>query len=222
MDNGKLMAIDYPVLATKGVALFPHNDISIEAGRVFSKRAIRRANELHNGYIFVVPQRKYDTDVISLDTISHMGTVAKIKSVRNYENGIIKVSVSGISRAHINNMYMNDGVYFANIELKDDIDVSPEVEAAYVRSTAKVLEEFISSAPNVPKSAIERLTKGLAAGEFTDVLAQSFVKDTTSQIELLNELDIGKRMELCISHLTKEKQIDSIEQEISEKVHLKE
>ena len=55
MDNTKLtMEIDYPILATKGVALFPHNDISIEAGRVFSKRAIRKANESFNGYIFMV------------------------------------------------------------------------------------------------------------------------------------------------------------------------
>ena len=57
MDNTKLtMEIDYPVLATKGVALFPHNDINIEAGRVFSKRAIRKANEAFNGTILVVPQ----------------------------------------------------------------------------------------------------------------------------------------------------------------------
>ena len=90
MDNKKIMENDYPVLATKGVALFPHNDISIEAGRVFSKRAIRKANELYNGYIFVVPQTKFESDHINLDTLSKIGTIAKIKSVRNYDNGIIK------------------------------------------------------------------------------------------------------------------------------------
>ena len=57
MDNKNIsFELDYPVLATKGVALFPHNDINIEAGRVFSKRAIRKANEEFNGYILVVPQ----------------------------------------------------------------------------------------------------------------------------------------------------------------------
>ena len=41
MDNKNVaLEVDYPVLATKGVALFPHNDINIEAGRVFSKKAI--------------------------------------------------------------------------------------------------------------------------------------------------------------------------------------
>ena len=35
MDKNIAIEMDYPVLATKGVALFPHNDISIEAGRVF-------------------------------------------------------------------------------------------------------------------------------------------------------------------------------------------
>ena len=221
MDNKKVMENDYPVLATKGVALFPHNDISIEAGRVFSKRAIRKANESFNGYIFVVPQTKFESDHINLETLSKIGTIAKIKSVRNYENGIIKVTVNGISRAQINSIYMEEGVYYSKIELKEDIEISPEEEAAYVRTTAKVLEDYLTHTPNVPKSVVERLTKGIGAAEFTNVIGQSFIKDSASQIKILNELDIGKRMELCIAHLNKEKQIDAIENEISEKVRKK-
>ena len=64
---------------------------------------------------------------------------------------------------------------------------------------------------------VDRLSKGIAASEFTDVLAQTFVKDPKRQIELLNELNIGKRMEICIAYLENEKQIDKIENEISEK-----
>ena len=67
MDNKDLvMEIDYPILATKGVALFPHNDISVEAGRVFSKKAIRKSNESFNNIIVVVPQKNPTNDTISL------------------------------------------------------------------------------------------------------------------------------------------------------------
>ena len=221
MDKN-MMQMDYPILATKGVALFPHNDANIEAGRVFSKRAIRKANEAYNGYIFVVPQSDFSSDNISLNNLSKIGAMAKIKTVKNYENGIIKVTVNGISRAQINSLYMQEGVYYASLELKEDIELSAEEEAAYVRTTAKTLENFIASAtPNIPKTVIDRLSKGIGASEFTDVLAQTFVKDPKRQIELLNELNIGKRMEICIAYLENEKQIDKIENEISEKVRKK-
>lgn len=218
MDKN-MMAMDYPVLATKGVALFPHNDANIEAGRVFSKRAIRKSNEAYNGYIFVVPQLDFSNDNVTLANLSKIGAMAKIKTVKNFDNGIIKVTVNGISRAQINSLYVQDGTYYASLELKEDVELSAEEEAAYVRTTAKTLENFIaSSTPNIPKNVIDRLSKGISASEFTDVLAQTFVKDNNRQIELLNELDIGKRMEICIAYLENEKQIDQIENEISEKV----
>ena len=85
MDNKDLvMEIDYPILATKGVALFPHNDISVEAGRVFSKKAIRKSNESFNNIIVVVPQKNPTNDTISLKELSNVGTIAKIKTTRNY------------------------------------------------------------------------------------------------------------------------------------------
>ena len=222
MDNTKLtMEIDYPILATKGVALFPHNDINIEAGRVFSKRAIRKSNESFNGTILVVPQLDPSVDNLTLKDISNICCVGRIKSVRNFENGIIKVSVSGIHRAKINTLYMEDGVYYSSVELVEDIESDPETEAAYVRTAAKVLEDFVSKVPNISKSIVERLSKGIGAAEFTDILGQVFVKDTHKQIELLNELHIDKRLELCIAHMNSEKHIDEIENEISKKVREK-
>ena len=222
MDNNDLvMEIDYPILATKGVALFPHNDISVEAGRVFSKKAIRKSNESFNNIIVVVPQKNPTNDTISLKELSSVGTIAKIKTTRNYENGIVKVSLNGISRCKINSLYMEDGLYLASVELLEDIDCDPETEAAYVRTTAKVLEDFVISTPNISKTVVERLSKGIAAAEFTDVISQSFVKDTNKQIALLNELHIDKRLELCIEYMTSQKHIDEIEHEISEKVRKK-
>ena len=222
MDNKNIsVEMDYPVLATKGVALFPHNDINIEAGRVFSKRAIRKSNEAFNGYILVAPQHEINSDEISLKSLSNIATIAKIKSVRNYENGIIKVILNGLSRVKLNTLYMEDGIYYSSFEMVEDKEVDVDTEAAYVRTTAKVLEEYMATNPNISKNIIERLSKGIAANEFTDILSQSFVKDYKKQIEILNENDLIVRMEMCMAYLNNEKHIDSIENEISEKVRKK-
>ena len=68
-----------------------------------------------------MPQSDFSNDNISLNNLSKIGAMAKIKTVKNYENGIIKVTVTGISRAQINSLYMQEGVYYASLELKEDI-----------------------------------------------------------------------------------------------------
>ena len=212
---------DYPTLATKGVALFPHNEINIEAGRTFSKRAIRKANEMFNGYVLVVPQLQPFDDQITMDGICGIGTLAKIKSVRNYENGLVKVVVSGLFRVKINSIYMEDGTYFSSFEKLKDISCSPEEEAAYVKSAANALEEYVKLYPNIKKSVLERLSKGIGAAEFSDIVAQNFIRDNLRQIEILKVLEIDKRLEFCIEFLNEERQIDLIESQISEKVRQK-
>ena len=216
-----ILEMDYPVIATKGVALFPHNEVNIEAGRVFSKRAIRKANESFNGYVLVVPQKNADSEEITLASLSKIGTIGKIKSCRNYENGIIKIIVTGVSRAELKTLYMQDGVFYSSIELKEDIDPSPDVEEGFMRVVVNKLEEYVSTHPKISKAILERLTRPVGAGEFTDIIGQSFVNDINKKMELLNELDISTRMVTCLAYLDKEKEMDKIESEISEKVRKK-
>ena len=221
-NNNELMAErDYPILATKGVVLFPHNEINIEAGRVFSKRAIRISGDEYSSFVIVVPQLNPRDDNISLEGLSKIGTLGKIKSVRRYENGVVKAIVTGLYRVKIDNLYMKDGVYFSNFTIAIDDVITPEVEAAYVKQTATILETYLNSYPNAPKSLIEKLQKGLSAQEFVDVVAQSIVKDYVRQIEILNTLDVAKELELCMTFINSQKQIEDIEKEISDKVRKK-
>ena len=100
-------------------------------------------------------------------------------------------------------------------------DITPEVEAAYIKQTAKFLENYLNSYPNAPKNVIDRLQQGLSAQEFIDVVGQLIIKDYSRQIAILNELDISKQLELCMTYFNSQKQIEEIEKEISDKVRVK-
>ena len=140
MDNVELLERDYPILATKGVALFPHNEINIEAGRLFSKNAISKAKDEYSGYLIVVPQFLPFEDKLNLSNISKIGTVAKIKTVRNFANGLVRIVIIGLFRVEILSIYMNDGSYFSSFKMVNDISPDADTEAAYVREMAKVLQ----------------------------------------------------------------------------------
>ncbi len=220
-ENDKKVERCYPIVATKGVALFPKNEISIEAGRVFSKLAIKKSYESFDSFILVVPQKSPFSDVLSLDNLSPIGTIAKLKAYKSFENGLIKASVVGMRRAKLLNISCEDGIYFGDFEFVDDIMPSSETEEAYVRLAAKAMESFLSVHPNLKKGMGEYLYKSVDASELSDLLCQIVIKDADKQFELLNELHVEKRLEECISAIDNEKNIDRIESEISEKVRKK-
>lgn len=216
-DNELTLEIDYPVLCTKGAALFPNNDINIEAGRVFSKRAVKLAIDSFNSHIIVVPQLSPTSDDISLNTISQVGTIAKIKVSRNLENGIVKVVLNGIARVKINTIYLQDGVYFANVDYAEEEALTFEEEEAYMRQTNKIFSDYVNK-NSLSKQLVEKFSKGLSINAFVDLVSQNIVKDFNYQIRLLNEKSIGSRLEIIIQYFQSEKEINKIENEITKKV----
>ncbi len=215
------LEVDYPLLCTRGAVLFPKNDMNIEAGRVFSKNAIKVAMDDYDCHIVVVPQIDPSQETIDKNTISTYGTIAKIKTRRNFENGIIKVSLTGLQRVYLNNFYSSDGCYYSNVSVVEDIDGDAEEEAAYIRKIATIIEDFIAVTPNIPKSAIDKLSKGVSASEFSDTISQVLIKDLRKSLQLLETRNVISRLQIIMEHLESEKEITKIENEITQKVRKK-
>lgn len=215
------LEVDYPLLCTRGAVLFPKNDMNIEAGRVFSKNAIKVAMNDFSNHIIVVPQLDPSVEQVDKNSISTFGTIAKIKTKRNYENGIVKVSLSGLQRVVLNSFYSLDGCYYANVSVVEDVDGDLEKEAAYIRKIAAIIEDFITVTPNIPKSTIDKLSKGVSASEFTDTISQVLVHNLKTAIQLLETRDVLRRLEVIIEYLESEKEITKIENEITQKVRKK-
>lgn len=215
------LEVDYPLLCTRGAVLFPKNDMNIEAGRVFSKNAIKVAMNDFSNHIIVVPQLDPSVEQVDKNSISTFGTIAKIKTKRNYENGIVKVSLSGLQRVVLNSFYSLDGCYYANVSVVEDVDGDLEKEAAYIRKIAAIIEDFIAVTPNIPKFTIDKLSKGVSASEFTDTISQVLVHNLKTAIQLLETRDVLRRLEVIIEYLESEKEITKIENEITQKVRKK-
>ena len=212
---------NYPALCTRGVILFPNNDVNIEAGRVFSKVAIKDSLINFDGYIVVIPQINPNSDVIDKSNLSKYGCVAKIKTSRNFDNGIIKISLTGIRKVLINDIYSFNGAYYTEFDAVDDVEGDKENEEAYIRTIAQSLEDFISVSPNITKSIVERLSKGVSAADFTDIIAQSIVNDFKTKLQLFEEVNVISRLSIIAEYIESEKEIIKIENRISQKVRKK-
>ena len=71
-----------PVLALRGLMVFPHMVLHFDVGRVKSVAALEEAM-MGNQKVFLVAQQDADVDDPAVDELCRVGTVATVKQVMN-------------------------------------------------------------------------------------------------------------------------------------------
>ena len=96
----KATAMNVPVVATRGVIIFPGQDVMIEVGRTKSINAVNLANDSHDAMVFIVSQKDIRVEDPAKDDLYETGTLAKIKIIRRKE-GYLRVTFTGMKRARL-------------------------------------------------------------------------------------------------------------------------
>ena len=95
-DNKKQI-IELPLLASRGVVVFPHMVIPLLVGRDKSIEALERAM-LEEREIVVTAQKDEFIEEPKQDDLCRVGTITEIKQLVKLPNGMLKVIVEGVKR----------------------------------------------------------------------------------------------------------------------------
>lgn len=208
--------INVPMVITRGMYLFPNNKHNLEVGRTKSLEAIIKAQGEYDDYVFITSQFDPSIDVPSLDDIYKFGTLCKIELVKSREEGM-SVLLRGLHRAQIIDI-IDDDSYYASVEIKEDIRTDVVEEAALTRAIVKAIEELISVFPNVPTEIISEITKGINAPDLSDMIAQYFPMEIERKQDMLETLEINKRLEIALQIIKNDIAISRIETNINNTV----
>ena len=108
-----------PVLALRGLVIFPKTLASFDIGRKKSANALKYAMD-NDRLVYVVTQKDaFVDDPIDSDLYS-IGCVVKVKQVLKVSDGITKVLVEGLYRAKHYNFVSSDEIATATVEKCDD------------------------------------------------------------------------------------------------------
>ena len=216
MESEKL-EISVPVIATRGIVVFPNQDIMIEVGREKSMNAVEESNNYFNGHVWLVSQKDILVDDPTEHDLFTFGTLCRIKTVKRKE-GFLRVTFSGLQRASLVRMSEDDRMFFASVLPQESMSGDAMEEMALIRRIAKELENVAATNVNFPTEMINQLTKGVSALQLSDQFAQYFPLNLEKKQALLETLNINERLMLIIGELQTEKQISSIEQDINDRV----
>ena len=92
-----------PAIALRGLVVFPNNLVHFEVGREKSIAAIEWAMS-NNSNVFLVAQKKMDTDEPTRDDLFTYGVVAEIKQVLRVSDDLVRVLVEGKYRAKMTDL----------------------------------------------------------------------------------------------------------------------
>ena len=207
----------YPLLCTRGAVVFPMQDLAVEVGRQVSIDSVNYANA-YNTNIVLVSQKDLTVDVPGPDDVYNIGTVCRIKTSRERDDHL-KVIFSGLTRCRITKHFLKDDVNFVEI---DEIFDVVEDEEIIESQTKKALAEFNLIAqkygrPGFPVRQLSNFDSALAS-VLVDTFAQIYIQNIEDKQLFLEEENVNARLDMMLSHIEKERNMDKIEQEINEKV----
>ena len=207
----------YPLLCTRGAVIFPMQDLAVEVGRQASIDAVNYANAYQSN-IVLVSQKVLTVDLPGPDDVFNVGTICRIKTSRERDDHL-KVVFSGLTRCRITKHFIKDDVNFVEIEEIRDV---VEDESVIEEMTKKALAEFNVIAQKFarPGFPIRQFTvfDSALASVLVDTFAQIYIQNVEDKQLFLEEENVNRRLQMMLSHIEKERNMDMIEQEINEKV----
>lgn len=207
-----------PLLPLKGITVFPGMVLHFDIGKSKSIKAVERAMA-DKQLIFLSFQEDVLIDDPTPDDVAKFGTIAEVKQVlRVFDEGI-RILIEGVERAKITKFVSDDEFMEVNCVTKNEVipENSIEIQVA-VRKIHHLLEDYMNLYDRITPEVMSSIMSVENPAELADATAANFpIKPQEKQL-ILEELDVGKRLELLIEFITNELKILEMERGIYAKV----
>lgn len=210
-----------PVVALRGITVFPHMILPFDVGRAKSIKSIEQA--MNDDQKIVLVTQKYLTDENpSKEGLYNVGTYCEIKQLLRLPDNNIRILVEGIKRVDIIEYTRFDDYIEAEVEayemIEQEDDKPTEYYVALLRQLRNAFEDYAMLNGKIPKEAIEALAEVKSLDMLTDTLAAHIAVGTNEKQEILDEYDEEERMMKLVSLLAHECDVAIFRKEIDYKV----
>ena len=206
-----------PVLALRGLAVFPDQTVHFDVGRVKSVKALEEAMKRDQN-ILLIPQRDIVENDPSLEGLHTIGTVAKVKQILHAQGENLRVLVTGVCRARIQELTQTEPYLAGQVISVPETDIMDSTRAHALRREANNLYAMYSELLEHPaQPVVLRMMASTDTGFIADSIAQNSGIDYPDKVKMLSQLNPVKRLEMAVKLLRREVEMLKLETEIQEK-----
>ena len=211
--------MNMPVLALRGLTVFPGCVLSFDVERGISIRALERAMEADQ-QIFLVAQREISTVQPGERDLYAVGTVSAVRQILRIGEGAVRVMMEGLTRARLRRLWQADPYLQANVELIEEsgaVRRGPRMEAM-LRQACSLFGEYAGLVNSLPEEVIAKVMDCQDPGYLADFIAQNINLRYTDKQEILEEMVPYVRLRKLNGFLARECDVLGFEHEMEGKV----
>ena len=209
-----------PIVALRGLTVFPGMNLHFDVGRKKSIAALKNAMN-NDQRIFLVAQKDAGVNEPELDDLYEVGVVCEIKQMIKIPNSPnLRVAVEGLCRGDLITI-IQPKPFLVGVINEIDEKIAPQTPEnnAYARLLKDEFENYALKIAKVSNEVISKIISINEIGELADFICANTFFDYQDKQKILNEFDPQKRAEMLFTLLKNENLTLNFEAEIQEKVN---
>lgn len=217
-DKNNIMEL--PMIALRGLVLFPNMVLHFDVGR---KKSIVALNEAMKGnqLVFLTAQKDVKDDELTPDKIYDVGVIAEVRQVLKVSGDTMRVMVEGKSRAKITK-YTDTNSFF-KVEVQDyplkKLRPSKSILCdALIRTVKELFNTYCILTPKMPREIVLTALSNDDPIYLGEYITGNLNFEVSDKQAILEESSYVKRLEMLASVLESENSILSVEHDIFERV----
>ena len=206
-----------PVLPLRDMVVYPHGVHPLFVGTQSSIRALEAAMA-DSKKIFLIAKRDSDkTDLVAEDLYS-LGTVATILQLLKLPDGTVKVLVEGGQRAEVAHLQFDEEYIRVAVDPCSEESLDGREAEALVRTLLSQFEQFAQNSKKIPQEVLASLSGIDDPSRLMDTVAAQMSLELEDRQQVLETLDLNARMELLLSLMDAEIDVQEMEKRIRGRV----
>lgn len=221
-ENNRPESGSYPVIALRGLSVFPGMLIHFDLSR---KKSIQAANTAMktNQEIFLTTQKNTQDEDPGLEGLYERGTIAFVKQVTKLPGHIVRVMVEGQSRAVLKSLdEKNTAFLLGDVEICENGMIAElqdtVLDTAMLRMTMELVTEYVSHFPKIAQTLESQITEDMTLPQILDRIAMNLPLPYEKKQQILEAWDIRDRYEALSHILAEETQIAQVRESLAEDI----
>ena len=206
-----------PVLALRGLTVFPNQTAHFDVGREKSVRALESAMK-KDQTLLLIPQKNIMDEDPGFEGLYPIGTVVMVKQILRSQGENLRVLVTGLCRGRVIEQTQQTPYMAALVEKVFDVEVPENLRVRALRREANALFDAYLEKTERPAQNLQlRMLTSEDTGFLADSIGQNCGIDYPEKAKLLCQLNPVKRLESAVKLLRQEMEMLQLESVIQEK-----
>lgn len=209
-----------PMIPLRGMTIFPKMAVHFDIGRAQSMESVQQAM-IKDQKIFLVTQKKSETEEPSMEELYSTGVLAEIKQVVKAPQQGLRIMVYGEKRAVLKEMRDNGAFWEADIAFSEEIRSElPEniTEEGMKKALYDNLTLYAKRTRRIPMGILDDIMKIEDVYEMTEEIIANLPMKSEDLQQMLDEDDLQERYYLLMKKIEEETNAVEIAAEIEKRV----